>query len=363
MKPSLTITSESHAYPVYIHQGLRHSTYELIEQSLMKPASAYMIIADETVADLYLRDVLASFPDNRKPSVALVPSGEASKSLDKYEELLTKTLEARLDRQSVIIALGGGVTGDLAGFVAASYMRGIRFVQLPSTLLAHDSSVGGKTGINHPLGKNLIGAFHPPSAVVYDSEMLMTMPEKEWRSGFAEVVKHGFIADPPFLQWLQENVPSFSSCSLDTINELLKRSIAVKAKIVQEDEREQGVRAYLNFGHTLAHSIEAESGYGTITHGEAVAIGMVFALKLSEQVYDIDLQYADTIRYMESLGYHLSIPNQCDSHELLNRMKIDKKTHNQKVHYVLLKELGRPELVPVDDHVILQLLTGGVGNK
>lgn len=356
MEPRLTIDSESHTYPVFINEGLRHQTYEIIIQSLEKPVSSLMIIADETVAGLYLDDVLSSFPKENKPFVSLVPSGEASKSIKQYEQLLTRALEAGLDRQAVILALGGGVTGDLAGFVAATYMRGIRFIQLPSTLLAHDSSVGGKTGVNHPLGKNLIGAFHPPSAVIYDSEMLKTMPEKEWRSGFAEVIKHGFIADPSFLEWLEKNVHSFSACSSETINKMLERSIKVKAKIVQEDEREQGVRAFLNFGHTLAHSIEAEVGYGKITHGEAVVIGMIFALKLSEQHFNTKLDYRHTIKYMESLDYKLDVPKGCSYQQLLKRMKLDKKAADKQIRYVLLERIGKPKLVVVEDAAILTLL-------
>jgi 3-dehydroquinate synthase len=356
LEPSLMIESESHSYPVFIESGLRHQTYDFIINALNKPISSYMIIADETVAGLYLEDVLSSFPKDNKPFVTLVPSGEVSKSIKQYEKLLTSAFEAGLDRQAVILALGGGVTGDLAGFVAATYMRGIRFVQLPSTLLAHDSSVGGKTGVNHPLGKNLIGAFHPPSAVIYDSEMLKTMPEKEWRSGFAEVIKHGFIADPSFLEWLERNVPSFSSCTSETINEMLERSIKVKAKIVQEDERERGVRAFLNFGHTLAHSIEAEVGYGKITHGEAVVIGIVFALKLSEYYFNNKLDYGRTITYMKRLDYELSIPKECSHEQLLKRMKLDKKAMDKQIRYVLLEEIGKPKLVVVKDELILSLL-------
>ncbi|WP_280768223.1 3-dehydroquinate synthase [Salipaludibacillus daqingensis] len=356
MKPRLKIKSESHEYPVYIENGVRHETYQVITESLDKPASSYMVIADKTVADLYLDDVMSSFPCEDKPFVSIIPSGEASKSLFQYEQLLTDALERGLDRQAVIIALGGGVTGDLAGFVAATYMRGVRFIQLPSTLLAHDSSVGGKTGVNHPLGKNLIGAFHPPSAVIYDSEMLTSMPEKEWRSGFAEVIKHGFIADVTFLDWLQENVSSFSSCSSETINTMLARSIQVKATIVQEDEREQGVRAFLNFGHTLAHGIEAELGYGEITHGEAVVIGMIFALKLSENYYEKQLDYDHIINYLTELGYDLQIPTTCSFENLIKRMKLDKKAADKMIRFVLLEDIGKPKLVAVEDERILSLL-------
>ncbi|WP_416149716.1 3-dehydroquinate synthase [Salipaludibacillus sp. HK11] len=356
MEPQLMIESESHSYPVYIGDGLRYSAYEAISQTLKKSVSSFMIIADESVAEIYLDDVMASFPADEKPFVTYIPAGEASKSIEQYERLLTSALEAGMDRQAAVIALGGGVTGDLAGFVAATYMRGIRFIQMPSTLLAHDSSVGGKTGINHPLGKNLIGAFHPPSAVIYDSEMLKTLPEKEWRSGFAEVIKHGFIAEPTFLDWLEDNVTSFSDISTKTINEMLKRSIQVKVTIVQADEREQGIRAFLNFGHTLAHSIEAEAGYGKITHGEAVMIGMIFALKLSEQHFNCTFDYEKTENHLKNLGYDLTVPNDFSREQLLKRMKLDKKAASKKIRFVLLEEIGKPKLVAVEDETIRRLL-------
>ncbi|UTR14636.1 3-dehydroquinate synthase [Salipaludibacillus sp. LMS25] len=354
--PTLTIASRSHEYPVYIDQDIRFHTFNLINAHLAKPASAYMIVADKTVADYYLKDVLSSFPETIKPYVSLIPSGEASKSFEMYHHLLTQALENGLDRQSVIIALGGGVTGDLAGFTAATYMRGIQYVQMPTTLLAHDSSVGGKTGINHAHGKNLIGAFHPPAAVIYDSQMLRTLPIQEWRSGFAEVIKHGFIAEPELLEWLERNITDLSHIPPEKINELLERSIRIKAHIVEEDEKEQGVRAYLNFGHTLGHSIEAEVGYGHMTHGEAVAIGMSFALKLSERLLGSKLSYDRILDYMKTLGYSLQIPSGCDHDQLIVRMRRDKKSSHNDINYVLLHSIGQPQLVKVSEKDILRLL-------
>ncbi|WP_078576867.1 3-dehydroquinate synthase [Salipaludibacillus agaradhaerens] len=354
--PTLTIASRSHEYPVYIDQEIRFHTFNLINAQLSHPASAYMIVADKNVADYYLTDVLSSFPESKKPFVSLIPSGESSKSFDMYHQLLTEALENGLDRQSVIIALGGGVTGDLAGFTAATYMRGIQYVQMPTTLLAHDSSVGGKTGINHAHGKNLIGAFHPPAAVIYDSEMLRTLPIQEWRSGFAEVIKHGFIADPELLDWLERNITDLSHIPSEIINELLERSIRIKAHIVEEDEKEQGVRAYLNFGHTLGHSIEAEVGYGHMTHGEAVAIGMSFALKLSERLLGSKLSYNRILDYMKTLGYSLQIPSGCAHDQLIVRMRRDKKSSHNDINYVLLHSIGQPQLVKVSEEDILRLL-------
>ncbi|RKL67587.1 3-dehydroquinate synthase [Salipaludibacillus neizhouensis] len=354
--PSLTIASEKNSYPVFIQGGLRHECFSYIREALQKSVSSYMIMIDENVADLYLADLLASFPENIQPTVTKIASGEGSKSIEKFSQLLTEALEVPLDRQSVIIAVGGGVTGDLAGYVAASYMRGIRFIQMPTTLLAHDSSVGGKTGINHPLGKNLIGAFHAPSAVLYDSDMLRTLPETEWRSGFAEVVKHGFIKDTAFLEWLEKKVMSFSDIPSDILNEMLRRSIAVKAEIVQEDEKENGVRAFLNYGHTLGHALESELGYGKLTHGEAVAIGMAFAHKLSERVFHTTLPTKTHEIYMTKLGYQLSIPEGISAASLLQRMKLDKKAEHNRIRFVLLEEMGKPVLLPVEEQVVLDLL-------
>lgn len=354
--PSLTVKSEKNSYPIFIEGGLRHNSYSLIREALKEEASSYMIMVDENVADLYLPDVLVSFPEGIKLAISIIPSGEKSKSIEEFGRLLTEALEVPLDRQSVIIAIGGGVTGDLAGYVAASYMRGIRFVQMPTTLLAHDSSVGGKTGINHRLGKNLIGAFHAPSAVLYDSEMLLSLPEQEWRSGFAEVVKHGFIKDPELLVWLKENISSFSGLSPETINEMLRRSIAVKAEIVQEDEKEHGIRAFLNYGHTLGHALESELGYGKLTHGEAVAIGMSFAHKLSEKKFQSSLPVRSDEDYLKYLGYQLTLPPGISAAALIRRMKLDKKAKDHAIRFVLLKTIGQPVLLSVDETSVLELL-------
>ena len=195
-----------------------------------------------------------------------------------------KALDFKLDRHSLILALGGGAVGDLSGFVAATFMRGIPFIQIPTTILAHDSAVGGKVAINHPAGKNMIGAFYQPEAVVYDIDFLKSLPEHEIRSGFAEVIKHGLIQDPSFYHWLKENILSIDMMISDeNLIHFLSRGVEIKSAIVEEDEKETGIRAYLNFGHTLGHAIEAELGYGKLTHGEAVVIGMLYALQLSEK--------------------------------------------------------------------------------
>ncbi|MDQ0257474.1 3-dehydroquinate synthase [Evansella vedderi] len=353
---NLQVNSSVHPYSIIIEPGSRKQLYEYIIEQTKKHPTSFLVITDDCVADLYLEEVLNSFPNHIRVETSIVPHGEKAKSFQQYENLLTAALQFKLDRGAMIIALGGGVVGDLAGFVAATYMRGIPFVQVPTTLLAHDSSVGGKVGINHQLGKNMVGAFHQPSLVLYDPELLMTLPEHEWRSGFAEVIKHGFIADKEFLEWLRRNVTSFQHWDMNILSEMIYRSIAVKAKIVEEDEKEAGNRAFLNFGHTLGHAIEAELGYGEITHGEAVAIGMKFALAVSEKVFHVNLNYETYLKMLESLGYDLTIPD-VNIHKLLDRMKVDKKSYNQSIRFVLLKEFGNPELIEITEEILLEELS------
>lgn len=358
MKDStVTIQSSRHTYSVVVEEEIRKKTYDLIKKYVHDEFSKYYVITDDVVATLYLEDVLNSFPNDVKVGHVIIPSGEESKSFSIYEKVITSALTFQLDRKSIIIALGGGVVGDLAGFVAATYMRGIPFVQMPTTLLAHDSSVGGKVGINHPLGKNMVGSFHAPSLVLYDTQCLLTLPEKEWRSGFAEVVKHGFIYDESFLQWLHEHVVSLTIWEMGILKEMLLRSIQVKANIVEKDEKEQGIRAFLNFGHTLGHAIEAELGYGKMTHGEAVAIGINFALLLSEKYYEVKLPYKKYLQMLEELGFSLHIPTKLDCQSLLERMKRDKKAYDENIRYVLLKEIGYPQVVTLPEQFILEELT------
>ncbi|WP_096434872.1 3-dehydroquinate synthase [Alteribacter populi] len=347
MESPILVQSSSHSYPVYIEAGLRHSLYDLLCRRASNLHSQYLVITDGRVKEYYLEDILASFPEECPVHTYAVPSGESSKSLSQYEDLLTYALEKELDRDSLIIALGGGVVGDLAGFLAATYMRGIDFVQVPTTLLAHDSSVGGKVGINHALGKNMIGAFHAPRGVYFDPEVFTTLPIKEWRSGLAEVIKHGLINDYSFYEWTINNIVPESIPDVETIVTLLKHSINIKKTIVENDEKERGIRAFLNFGHTLGHAIEAEAGYGKWTHGEAVVIGMVFALKLSEQHFQTDLKSEAVKKKLEKFGYQTHIPGNLSLNSLINRMKSDKKGKSGQIRFVLLTSFGSPALVSV----------------
>lgn len=344
----LRITSQSHNYDVVIEPGIRHQ----LNRWVTKTYSSVLIVTDHHVSKYYLQDVVASMEKVSTVHTALVPSGESSKSMGKYQDLLDRCVEASLDRQSLIIALGGGMIGDLAGFVASTYLRGIDFIQMPTTILAHDSSVGGKVAINHVQGKNLIGSFYSPVQVLYDIETLRTLPEKEVRSGYGEVIKHALLSYPA---WVEELLGR----SLDSVtdNQLiadLERGIRVKASIVEKDERERGMRKFLNLGHTLAHAIEAELGYGEITHGEAVTIGLLFAMQLSETRADAArLPIKDYVNWMARNGYPLSSIQSLQPVALLKRMKVDKKTVNQQVHFVLLNEIGKASVVPIQDDVML----------
>ena len=347
-----TITTPHKSYPVLIDNGLR---FKLMDY-LSREYSAYVIITDSQIAPLYLEDVKRGIGEGFDVYSYIVPSGEVSKSFETYKEIIDYLVQLNLDRQSCIIALGGGVVGDLAGYVAATYLRGVAFVQMPTTLLAHDSSIGGKVGINHESGKNLIGAFYHPEAVLYDTDCLTTLPSREWRSGLAEVVKHGLIDSESLYQNMREHLPDQNSVNLDAFASILKAAMSVKANVVAQDETESGVRRFLNFGHTLGHALEKESGYGVLTHGEAVAIGMVFALSLSERYYNIKLPINDIKTWLQHLGLPTKVPKGLDKQRLLKTMKYDKKKREGQIVFVLLKGIGQPEACPVPASIIEEAL-------
>jgi 3-dehydroquinate synthase len=351
----LPIKTASKEYPLFIGNDAIHGLEKVIKDLTPRVSSIY-IISEETVAGLYLEEVSSQLRTSRPVYHYVVPSGEESKSFENYYACQTFALQSGLDRHSVILALGGGVVGDLAGFVAATYMRGIRFIQIPTTLLAHDSAVGGKVAINHPLGKNIIGAFHQPEAVIYQLPFLATLPVEEWRSGFAEVIKHAYLSGETFLSWLETEITSFDDLKDDKLLHILKEGINVKAQIVAQDERESNVRAFLNFGHTLGHAIESEMGYGKITHGDAVAIGMLFALEMSEYIYKKDLNIPRLQTLLERFDYPMILPS-LDVHRLMEKMRKDKKSYEHTIHMVLMKEIGQMEVQKVHDEDVLRVLT------
>jgi 3-dehydroquinate synthase len=343
------INSSIQSYDILIGSGIRHH----LKEDLIKSYSSILIITDTNVANLYGTDILYT---SKEQSVftEIVPAGEQSKSIETYYHLQTKAIEYGLDRKSLIVALGGGVVGDLAGFVAATFMRGIDFVQVPTTILAHDSSVGGKVAINHPLGKNLIGSFYPPVFVLYDTETLQSLPEREVRSGYAEIIKEAMLADATLLdQLLSVNLQQVTG---DDLTYFLEKGIRIKAKIVEEDERETGKRMALNLGHTLGHALEAKIGYGVLTHGEAVAIGLLFALFVSEKELGTRLPTNRLKNWLRQNGYPLSISVDIID-DLVEFMKHDKKSINNQVQMILLRNVTEPVVRKIDEGKLKEYLS------
>ena len=295
--------------------------------------------------------------------VALIPDGETAKNLREAEKLYTRAIEAGLDRKSVVIALGGGVVGDLAGFVAATFMRGVNLIQIPTTLLAQvDSSVGGKTAVNHALGKNLIGAFHQPRAVFIDLKFLKTLPEREIKSGLGEVVKYGVISDEKFFSYLEDNAEKILQRDLKTLAHVVKRSCEIKAAVVSSDEREAGLRRILNFGHTLAHAIEEETHYEKYRHGEAVAVGMMAAALIS---LELGKTSAENVQRLENLIKKFGIMTTCtglDADKLYAVTFRDKKTVGGVVNWVLMKNFGDVEICRDVPAQIVKKVFGGLCN-
>ena len=323
-----------------------------------------LVVSDANVAPLYAPRLAAALQSHRPAAeviVSCVQAGEAAKTLDNFAELMRELADFGASRDACVFALGGGVVGDLAGFAAACWMRGIDVVQLPTTLLAMvDSAVGGKTAVDLPQGKNLVGAFHPPRAVLADTATLRTLPARELRAGLAEVVKYGAIVDAPFLDWLEANAAALLSLDAPAIGEAISRSCAHKAAIVERDPREHGERALLNFGHTFAHAIETEQGYGGCNHGEAVAIGMVLAARLSTQLGMAPIQDGERLRaLLARFGLPVALPAGLDAEALLARMRLDKKAQAGGLRFVLWDRAGSAKLVTgVPDDAVVRVLRG-----
>lgn len=307
-----------------------------------------VVITDSNVEPLYGRDIVTSLEQaGVRVNIAAVPAGEATKSASHADQLWRLMLEFAADRKSIVVAVGGGVVGDLAGFIAATYGRGIRFVQVPTTLLAQvDSSVGGKVGINLPGAKNMVGAFWQPESVIIDTDVLNSLPVREYRAGLAEVIKYGVIMDADFFGYLEANVAGLNDREPSVMRNIVARSCELKAQVVSADEREEtGLRAILNYGHTFCHAFEAETGYGTYLHGEAVAIGMLCASRLAQSMGRIgDDVTQRQQQLLEALGLPLAVPE--ISHDvLIQSMQRDKKTEHGKLRFILPTKLGHVELV------------------
>ncbi|MEI5907192.1 3-dehydroquinate synthase [Bacillus spongiae] len=333
----LIIQTPSKSYPVYLGYGAIASLSHILNKGAY---SSILLVADEVVFHLHGETVLRHLPTNIPTHICKVPSGEQAKSFSVYEETISVALKKKVDRKAVVVALGGGAIGDMAGFVASTYMRGIAFIQVPSTILAHDSAVGGKVAINHPLGKNMVGQFYQPEAVIYDLDFLTSLPEKEIKSGLSEVIKHSLIADSTFYNQLlsKRNLSEFSG---EFLEEILYKGIQIKNTIVSQDERENNIRAFLNFGHTFGHALEKHGNYKTFSHGEAVMIGMVYALRLSQMQGNLVFDFSGFLKWIHQLGYSLKIPPY-SFESLLETMKLDKKAEKGHPKFVLLKEIGSP---------------------
>ena len=332
------VSAASHSYDVVIGQGILQQAMTQLLQKIAK-ADKIIVFTDEAVWQAQGSYFTENFPDDYE--LFIFPGGEASKTFEQYYKAQTFLLELGASRKTLAIAFGGGAVGDATGFVAATYMRGIPFIQVPTTILAHDSAVGGKTAINHPLGKNMIGAFYQPQGVIYDTAMLESLPTREIRSGMAEVVKHAYLSNEAWLKTLL-------ACDQQTMTssqlaQHLQKGIAVKAHIVSQDETEQSVRKYLNLGHTYGHAIEAAAGYGKIAHGEAVMIGLIFTLLLSEQEGTITRE--DTlafIAYLQRNDYPLAMIDNYDFDVLASYLMKDKKVAYGELQFVVLEAIGKP---------------------
>ncbi|MGB0734095.1 MAG: 3-dehydroquinate synthase, partial [Pontibacterium sp.] len=278
---TLNVDLGDRSYPIFIGEGVLN---EQLLGDYIK-GKQVMVVTNETIAPLYLDALLSDLPDGLKVDTVILPDGEAYKTLDSVNLIFDQLLQCRHNRTTTIIALGGGVVGDMAGFAASAYQRGVDFIQVPTTLLSQvDSSVGGKTGVNHPLGKNMIGAFYQPNCVLIDTNVLNTLPDRELAAGMAEVIKYGFIYDEPFLTWIEANIDALNALEKESLIKAIYRSCEIKADVVAQDEREGGIRALLNFGHTFGHAIETHQGYGEWLHGEAVGAGSMMAVDLSARL-------------------------------------------------------------------------------
>ncbi len=344
MSCTLTVSLGSRSYPIHIGEGL------LASRDLFAPHVAgrsCAVVTNDTVAPLYAARLEATLAaaGGRVQRIVL-PDGEAFKTWETLNRIFDALLEMNADRRSVLVALGGGVIGDLAGFAAATYQRGIAHLQVPTTLLAQvDSSVGGKTAINHPLGKNMIGAFHQPSAVVADTHTLATLPQAEYAAGLAEVVKYGAIDDAAFFDWLELHAEALARRDPETLSHAIRRSCEIKARIVAADEREAGVRALLNFGHTFGHAIESASGYGSWLHGEAVATGMALAARFSARLGRLPAADAERlVALLRRLRLPVDPPRFAPG-VWLDFMGRDKKNEGGRITLVLLDGLGAARVV------------------
>jgi 3-dehydroquinate synthase len=353
---TLHVDLASRSYPIYIGTDLLEQ--KALFEPHLKSSTTVFIVSNTTVAPLYAKTLMSTLSQLGKTVRLLeLPDGESYKDWQHLQLIFDELLAHGADRQSMIVALGGGVVGDMAGFGAASFMRGIRFIQVPTTLLAQvDSSVGGKTGINHPLGKNMIGAFHQPVAVIADLNTLRTLPARELSAGLAEVIKHGAIADADFLNWIEANTGALLACDTDAMAHAVLRSCEIKSAVVSADEREGGIRATLNFGHTFGHAIESGLGYGEWLHGEAVGCGMVMAADLSARLGHIGQADAQRLKQMIKAMHLPIVPPKLGTERFMELMQVDKKTEAGQIRYITLGSIGAARIQQVPDATVIETL-------
>ena len=338
----LRVELNDKGYPIYIGSGLLRQRELLVKHIKSRQV---IIVTNTTVAPLYLKYVLKNL-DEFQVEVIELPDGEQYKTLEYVTKIFDLLLEKKYSRNATLIALGGGVIGDMGGFAAACYQRGISFIQIPTTVLAQvDSSVGGKTGVNHPLGKNMIGAFYQPQCVIADIDVLDTLDDRQLAAGIAEVIKYGLIRDIDFFEWLEKNITLLLARDRDALTYVIERSCINKAEIVAEDEFETGVRAILNLGHTFGHAIETGMGYGKYLHGEAVAIGIGYAADLSRRMGWITLDDVDRILTLLKLAsLPVAPPEEMDVAQFIDLMSVDKKNVDGKIKVILLEAIGKASL-------------------
>ena len=348
---TITVELGERSYPIVIGRGLLGGDFDLGEYLA---GGDCLVVSNETVAPLYLDTLKANLFGKTVATIQL-PDGESFKTLDTLSTVLDKLVSSGANRDTTLVALGGGVVGDITGFAAACYMRGVGFIQVPTTLLAQvDSSVGGKTGVNHPLGKNLVGAFHQPRIVLIDTATLDTLPDRELSAGLAEIIKAGAIADAGFFDWLEANMVALVARDPEAVAHAVQRSCEIKAEVVAQDEREAGRRAILNFGHTFGHAIEHCLGYGEWLHGEAVAAGMVMAARLS----GIDAADVERLEALLKVANLPVAPPAVGPQAMLDAMGMDKKVLNKKLRFVVLEQLGRAAVTSDYDRSLLDEVLG-----
>ncbi|TVP11217.1 3-dehydroquinate synthase [Shewanella sp. KCT] len=341
------------SYPIFIGQNLLENSEHF---SSYLQGKKILIVTNDTIAPLYLAKVQALLASYLCADPVILPDGEQYKTLSQMDAIFTSLLAQNMGRDSVLIALGGGVIGDMTGFAAACYQRGVDFIQIPTTLLSQvDSSVGGKTAVNHPMGKNMIGAFYQPKMVAIDTACLHTLPAREFAAGMAEVIKYGIIWDGSFFSWLEQNVEALKSLDETALTYAIAKCCQIKADVVAQDETEQGVRALLNLGHTFGHAIEAEMGYGIWLHGEAVAAGTVLAAQTASKMGLVDKSIVCRIEAIfEAFDLPTQAPEVMNFEQFIKHMRRDKKVLNGKLRLVLPKAIGQAEVYGEVSESLLQ---------